>query len=54
MFVEAEKKTAPKDTEGSTKGAPTADVYRLWLKESSSIGETMERGQDSTEEARMK
>jgi hypothetical protein len=50
MFGEAEKKTAPKDTEGSTEGTPTADVYRLWLKESSSIGETMERGQYSTEE----
>eukprot|EP00355_Strombidium_rassoulzadegani_P002902 CAMPEP_0168612218 /NCGR_PEP_ID=MMETSP0449_2-20121227/2790_1 /TAXON_ID=1082188 /ORGANISM="Strombidium rassoulzadegani, Strain ras09" /LENGTH=86 /DNA_ID=CAMNT_0008652749 /DNA_START=84 /DNA_END=345 /DNA_ORIENTATION=- len=48
---EAEKnKTAPNDTEGSTEGTPTADVYRLWLKESSPIGETMERGQDSTEE----
>jgi hypothetical protein len=30
MFGEAEKKTAPKDTEGSTEGTPTADVYRLW------------------------
>jgi hypothetical protein len=51
MFGEAEKnKTAPKDTEGSTEGTPTADVYRLWSKESSPIGETMERGQDSTEE----
>ena len=53
MFGEAEKnKTAPKDTEGSTEGTPTADVYRLWSKESSPIGETMERGQDSTEEMR--
>jgi hypothetical protein len=51
MFEEKEKKkTAPKDTEGSTEGTPTADVYRLWSTESSSISETMERGHDSTEE----
>jgi hypothetical protein len=51
MFGEAAKnKTAPKDTEVSTEGTPTADVYRLWSKESSPIGETVERGQDSTEE----
>jgi hypothetical protein len=50
MFGEAKNKTVPKDTEGSTEGTPTADVYRLWLKESSPIVETMERGQDSTEE----
>jgi hypothetical protein len=51
MFGEAEKnKAAPKDTKGSTEGTPTADAYRLWLKESSPIGETMERGQDYTKE----
>jgi hypothetical protein len=51
MFGEAEKnKAAPKDTEGSTEGTPTTDVYLLWLKESSPIGEMMERGQDSTDE----
>jgi hypothetical protein len=48
MLGKAEKKkTAQKNIEGSTEGTPTADVYRLWLKESCSIGETMERGQDS-------
>jgi hypothetical protein len=51
MIGEAEKnKTALNDTEGLPEGTPTADVYRLWSEESSPIGETMERGQDSTEE----
>jgi hypothetical protein len=40
MFGEAENKTAPKDSEGSMEGTPTADMYQLWMKKSSSIGET--------------